>query len=146
MPLTRTEHWDTREFHSFLLDHAEDPFAWGTNDCCLFPANAIKSFTGVDLAADFRGKYTDEVSAFVSIREVANGATVGDAAAYCAGKYGLQEWDFPKKARRGDLVVIEQPGGIIAGVVHLNGRHVISVGEGGLVRLPITAVKRAWAV
>jgi hypothetical protein len=146
MPLTRTEHWATREFHAFLLDRARTPFAWGTNDCCLFPADAIESFTGTDLAADFRGKYTDEASAFAAIKSVANGTTVADAAAYCAYKLGLKEWPFPLLAKRGDLVVIEQPGGLIAGVVHLNGRHVISVGEKGLLRLPITAVKRAWAV
>jgi hypothetical protein len=146
MPLTRTEHWATREFHAFLLDRARVPFAWGTNDCCLFPADAIDSFTGVDLAADFRGKYTDQASALAAIKSVANGETVGDAAAYCADKHGLKEWPFPLQAKRGDLVVIDQPGGLIAGVVHLNGRHVITVSETGLVRLPITAAKRAWAV
>lgn len=146
MPLTRTEHWATRELHTFLLDRARVPFAWGSNDCCLFPADAIESFTGVDLAADFRGKYTDLVTAFAAIKSVANGDTVGDAAAYCAEKHGLKEWPFALQAKRGDLVVIDQPGGLIAGVVHLNGRHVITVSETGLVRLPITAAKRAWAV
>jgi hypothetical protein len=146
MSLTRTEHWATREFHAFLLDRAKIPFAWGINDCCLFPADAIQSFTGVDLADDFRGKYTDQASAFAAIKVVANGETVADAAAYCAAKHGLKEWPFPLQARRGDLVVIQESGSLIAGVVHLNGRHVISVGEGGLVRLPITAVKRAWAI
>lgn len=146
MPLTRTEHWATREFHDFLLSRAATPFAWGTNDCCLFPADAIESFTGVDLAAEFRGKYTDQASALAAIKSVANGATVADAAAYCADKHGLREWPLPMLAKRGDLVVIQQPDGLIAGVVHLNGRHVVSVSETGLVRLPITAVKRAWAV
>ncbi|MGA8109357.1 MAG: hypothetical protein WB974_07965 [Acidobacteriaceae bacterium] len=146
MPLKRTEHWATREYHKFLLARAKTPFAWGTNDCCLFPADAIEAFTGVDLASDFRGKYHDEASAFALIKTVANGTTVADAAAYCAAKHGLIERKFPLTAQRGDLVTIENGGSLIAGVVHLNGRHVVSVGASGLLRMPITNVKRAWAV
>jgi hypothetical protein len=152
MTLKRTTHWATREFHQFLKDRAETPFAWGTNDCCLFPADAIQSFTGVDLATEFRHKYTNEASAFAAIAEIAGGATVEDAAVWCAEKAGLSEWvdasgtPLPLMARRGDLVVIEDSGRIIAGVVHLNGRHVVSVGEAGLKRLPLTAVTRAWKV
>ncbi|MGC1781755.1 MAG: hypothetical protein WA708_04490 [Acidobacteriaceae bacterium] len=146
MPLKRTEHWATREYHKFLLARAKTPFAWGTNDCCLFPADAIEAFTGVDLASDFRGKYHDEASAFALIKSVANGTTVADAAAYCAAKHGLAERKYPLMAQRGDLVTIENAGSLIAGIVHLNGRHVVSVGASGLLRMPITNVKRAWAV
>jgi hypothetical protein len=49
-------------------------------------------------------------------------------------------------AKRGDLVIIDNAGTLIAGVVHLNGRHVVSVSETGLVRLPITNVVRAWSL
>jgi hypothetical protein len=52
----------------------------------------------------------------------------------------------PLFARRGDLVVIEDVGRTIAGVVHLNGRDVVSVGAAGLKRLPLNTVKRAWRV
>ena len=49
-------------------------------------------------------------------------------------------------AKRGDLVVIQNGTTFIAGVVHLNGRHVVSMSEKGLVRLPITKVVRSWGV
>jgi len=146
MPLTRTPHWATREFHQFLLARAKTPFAWGSNDCCLFPADAILAFTGVDLATDFRGKYHDEASAFALIKSITGGTTAADAAAYCATKHGLVERAHPLTAQRGDLVVIGNGTSLIAGIVHLNGRHVISVGESGLLRLSILNVKRAWAV
>lgn len=146
MSLKRTLYWYREEFHNFLVEREKMPFAWGTNDCCLFPADAIKSFTGVDLADDFRGKYTDEASAFALIKSVTGGTTVEDAAAYCAQKAGLTEWRGPLFAQRGDLVVITNGGSVIAGVVHQNGRHVISVGEKGLLRLPLNAVTRAWRV
>jgi hypothetical protein len=142
--LTRKPNWDTDAFDKFLLSRATAPFAWGSNDCALFAADAIEAITGMDIAADFRGLYRDEASAWKAIRKVCKGTTVEDAAVYCAEKFGLREWQYPLMARRGDLVVLPESGSIIAGVVHLNGRHLISVGEDGLKRFPITQVKRAW--
>jgi uncharacterized protein DUF6950 len=81
-----------------------------------------------------------------AIKTVTGGTTVADAAAYCANKYGLVEHQYPLMAKRGDLVVIENGTDLIAGVVHLSGRDVISVSETGLVRLPITSIKRSWSV
>lgn len=151
MPLTRTPHWATREFHDFLVARANTPFAWGTNDCCLFPADAIQAFTGVDLAADFRGKYSTEWGALALIKTVTGGSTVEDAAAYCARKHGLVEWvrggrPAPLFAQRGDLVVLNDDGNLIAGVVHLKGTHAVTVGAEGLKLLSIRAIKRAWKV
>lgn len=146
MALTRNEHWATRGFHQFLLGRSKEPFIWGTNDCCTFTADAIQSITGVDIASDFRGKYTDKVSAFRAIKQITGGSTVSDAAAYCAAKHGLVELQYPLMAQRGDLVIVEEAGELIAGVVHLNGRHVVLVGEEGLKRQSIRNVKRAWRV
>jgi hypothetical protein len=146
MPLIRTAHWATREFDKFLRDNEKTPFQWGFSDCCLMSANAIQAFTGTDIADDFRGKYTTQLGAFQLIKTVTGGTTVADAAAYCATKHGLPEWPTPLLAQRGDLVVVQDGDDLIAGVVHLNGRHVISIGVDGLKRLPLTAAKRAWQV
>jgi hypothetical protein len=113
-------------------------------------AKVAQGFAGVDIAADFRGKYTDKISAFKAIRAITGGTTVADAAAWCAGKHGLVELDFPKKAQRGDLVIMRQTAvdvedQLIAGVVHPSG-HLVSVAESGAVRLPITNIVRAWRV
>ena len=146
MPLTRTPHWATREFHQFLLVRAKEPFIWGKNDCSLFAADAIRSFTGVDLADDFRGKYTDEASAMKVCKSVTGTATIEAAAEWCAQKYGLAEWPTPLLAKRGDLVLVNESGRLISAVIHLNGRHAVTVGEDGLKRLLVTSVVRAWAV
>jgi hypothetical protein len=144
--MKRTQHWDTQEYNTHIKEHAIDAFGWGVNDCCMFPANAIQAFTGVDIASDFRGKYSDEASAFALIKTITGGTTVADAAAYCANKHGLIEYQHPLMAKRGDLVVIQNGDTLIAGIVHLNGRHVISVSQSGLVRLPITSIVRSWSV
>lgn len=145
--LTKVKDWDISAFDHFLRVEAQQPFQWGVRDCCLFPADAIKSFTGVDIADDFRGKYTSEKTAFALIKSVTGtGTTVADAAAHCATKYGLVENAHPLMAKRGDLVVIQNGSNLIAGIVHLNGREVVTTGPDGLVVLPITAVVRSWSV
>lgn len=155
--IKRKHSWETGEFHDFLQARAAEPFVWGANDCCLFPADAILAFTGYDLAEPFRGRYTDEESAFALIRELTGNDTdpasaVADAAEFCAARAGLREWakddgtPLPLFARRGDLVVIEDAGRLIAGVMGLNGRHALTVGQDGLRRLPHSAVRRAWSV
>jgi hypothetical protein len=146
MGLTRIEHWDTRSFNEFLLARASTPFAWGENDCALFVAEGIEAMTGVDIAADFRGRYHTEAEAFDLIRELTGGETVEAAAEWCAQKFGLPAWEFPLAAQRGDMVMVEDADRVISGLVHLNGRHIVSVGEAGLKRLPITAVVMAWHV
>ena len=144
MTLTRKPHWATRAFHDFLLARATMPFQWGSNDCALFAADGVQAITGIDIASDFRGKYTTKAGAFATIKTVCNGATVEDAAAYCAGRHGLVELAHPKMAQRGDLVTLMDAGRVISGLVHLNGRHIVAVGESGLLRLGIETVKRAW--
>src|SRR5580698_6610570 len=116
MPLKRTTHWATQELDAYLRANADSPFVWGRNDCALFAANGIQAFTGIDIAVDFRDKYTDEASAFALIKTVTGGTTIADAAAWCASKFDLPELlhngkPAPLLAQRGDLVVMTNPGG-----------------------------------
>ncbi len=144
--MQRVDNWDTRAYHDFLIERASTPFEWGVNDCALFAADGIQAITGVDIAADFRGKYTDEAGAWQCIKDVTGGTTVADAAAYCTTQHSLTEWAHPLMAQRGDLVVFENGGALVAGLVHLSGRHIVAVGENGLYRFSITAIERAWHV
>lgn len=152
--LTRAEHWATRAYHQFLLARAKAPFRWGVNDCALFAADGILAMTGVDIAAAFRGKYTDEASAMAAIRSVAGGTTIADAAAWCAAQHNLAEWAHPLLAQRGDLVVFTAPGPggtaqLQAGLMHLTGRHVVAPGDEGLRLMTVgrvAAISRSWHV
>lgn len=146
MSLRKVEQWQTRAYRQFLDERRTTPYQWSVNDCATFAAAGILAQTGTDIAADFRGKYTDEAGAYAAIKEVCGGSTVGDAAAYCAQKHGMKELEHPLMAQRGDLVIVENDGSLIAGLVHLNGRDIAVVGEKGMVRLPITSVRRAWRV
>lgn len=124
-----------------------EPFIWGVRDCCLLAADGVKTVTGVDIADEFRSKYSDKASAFAVIGSIAGGSTVADAAAYCANKHKMQEWSVPRCARRGDLVAVKNnDGDVISGIVSLNGRDVICMSESGVLDLPISQVVRAWRV
>lgn len=147
MGLIKKEHWLTEEFHDFLITRRGMPFAWGSNDCALFAADAIEAITGTDIAAEFRGKYTNELGALRAVKEISGGKTFRDATAYCASKHGLVEYEYPLMAKRGDLVIVRNGDGEeITGVVGLDGRYVLSPGDAGLVQLPITSVVRAWSL
>ena len=152
MTIKRSQHWLTQEFDTSLKESQHTPFKWGSNDCCLFAANAIQAMTGVDIADDFRGKYTDEISAFALIKTVTGGTTVADAAAHCASKHGLTEWldksnkPLPLMAKRGDLVVVTNGTNVIAGVVDQSGKYVAAMSETGIIRISIRSIQRAWHV
>lgn len=51
------------KLHSFIESRRQTPFAWGTNDCCMFAADWLLELTGVDHATKYRGKYEDEKGA-----------------------------------------------------------------------------------
>jgi hypothetical protein len=61
MNLTYIDHQD--RLFAFIEATRLQPYAWGTNDCVTFPANAILAMTGFDPAAKWRGKWNDEASA-----------------------------------------------------------------------------------
>lgn len=143
-PAIGVRHRLLHAYEVFLRARAAMSFAWGSNDCALFAADGILAMTGVDLAADFRGKYSDEAGAFALIASVTGGKTVADAAAWCAAKHGLEELAHPLKAQRGDLVIFPNGATLISGLVDLTGTYLLSPGDAGILRFPFNLVQRAW--
>jgi hypothetical protein len=116
-------------------------FQWGRWDCALAVCDAIRSLTGVDPGAPYRGKYSTEAEA----REI-TGGDLGKFAAALAAEHGMQEVS-PRLARRGDVVFVANntPDGAL-GIVDLSGTAVACVGPQGYVRVPMRRWKRAWRV
>jgi hypothetical protein len=141
----RAHDWEMR-LHAFIESEKHKPFAWGTHDCCIFAANWILALTGVDIAEDFRGKYTDEASCNALLAKLG----YADVAAMIAAQLTVK-WQFPAVqpnfAHRGDLIQVQQPTGPALCVVGLNGKHAHGVSDKGLVRMRTyhDAVK-AWRV
>jgi hypothetical protein len=56
-PLEHKSNWRVY-LDALLFARLQTPFRWGTNDCALFAADAVRDTTGVDLAVDLRGYST----------------------------------------------------------------------------------------
>jgi hypothetical protein len=116
------------------------PFAWGVHDCCLFGADCADACTGVDLAADFRGRYRCEREAYRLLHQLVG---EGGVAALAASR--LPREIAPAFAQRGDIglaVLPEHPGRPLLAVC--NGTVWLGPGAAGLLATP--APSRAWSL
>lgn len=112
------------------------PIDYGTNDCALFVADCIFAMTGVDLAADIRGRYTSANDAVRLIYELG----FEDLADLVASR--LPEID-PVFAVNGDVAAIEsEPVGWALGIY--NGETVTVLTVRGLGVVGRDAVRRAF--
>ncbi len=55
--MKRLDTWKAR-LSDYVLGAGNRPLVFGSFDCMLFAAGGVEAVTGVDLAADFRGRYT----------------------------------------------------------------------------------------
>jgi hypothetical protein len=92
----------------FIEDRRRTPFAWGSNDCCLFAADWVLAATGRDIASDYRGRYSSALSA---LRFVKDGGGV-EAMLERAGGQSVH----PSLARRGDVIARDVGSGTGLGV------------------------------
>lgn len=93
----RAGDWEDR-LATYLDRMSEEPFKYGTNDCALFVAGAIKAMTGVDPAEDYRGKYDTQRAAAEALKEYGEGTLLKTVRAWAEEK-------SVHFAQRGDLVM-----------------------------------------
>lgn len=115
------------------------PFAWGSQDCCLFAADAVQAATGADPAAFWRGTYASEAEA----EALLGMKGLEDRVAAVLAAFGAR--DCPAGfAQRGDVALVLAGNQPTMGVVL--GETVAAPGPEGLVFLPRAAILRAWSV
>lgn len=120
--------------HACVSTRLHKPFAWGSQDCCLFAADCVFAVTGIDPAADLRGTY----------------ATEREAARVLQKHGGVAELAFQRigpvvrtdQAQPGDVGVTQQEGRATLAVCM--GAHWLAPGAQGLVHVPPERVARAW--
>lgn len=122
----------------FLRERRNVAFAWGTNDCMLFAADAVYAMTGTDPAVRWRG-YDSKDAAETIIRDT------GGVNRLITEGLGVEPHQNPLRARRGDVVAMELPGGWTAGVVDDTGQRIVSVTEEGITRLPLKLAAFIWS-
>lgn len=137
-------HWP--ELFSECVEGARNaPWKWGVHDCCMFAADVVLAMTGTDPAAGLRGRYSDKRGAALALR-----AAGFDDLERCVESLAM-EHDFceiaPLTAQRGDLVLVDQPGGPALGVCE--GQHaILATKPRGWIAVPMLheRVRRAWGV
>lgn len=101
MTMAKLIDWETR-LAAYVADVMSKPFAWGEHDCCLWAAGVAQAQTGQDLAAPYRGTYSDEHGAAQVLRKLRGLKGVGD---------GLGSPIAPAFSTNGDIGIIRAPSG-----------------------------------
>jgi len=133
----RFEDWPER-LAAVIAKHDEVPFDYGFSDCAQLPFEVVEALTGVrpDL---FVGEYHDAAGARARMRE--RGAN------HLAELFAKALPEIaPAFAGRGDIGIADYPGAIIGGGVVVIGLDLVGKGYDGTVRLPRTALSRAFKV
>ena len=136
-PRPRLPDWPER-LAAFVEARRALPFAWGTNDCCMFIGDAMLALTGVDRAAPWRGAYSSEAGAQ---RFIDGAGGLLHLVRQAHAMVGAAEID-PEFAQRGDTALITLRNMPSVGVV-LDG-VVAAPGLRGLEFVPVTLATHAW--
>jgi hypothetical protein len=161
--IARLENWPTT-LADMVLAAIDEPFAWGTHDCCMWTADVVKAMSvdGIDLAAPYRGTYSDAAGAADVIDEATGGGTLEDLMVMIAAQYTLPEV-APAFAWRGDIALFDQPdprpahpiegpppaaseSGPAMGIVGPDGLSAAFVSPYGLVMIDIANLRRCWRI
>lgn len=130
----RRHDWQLR-LSSFVQTRARTPFVWGSNDCCLFAADAVEAMTGVDLAASLRG-YDSELTAQQIID------AHGGLEQLVTGLLGAAV--SPLLAGVGDVVLLESESGDMLAIC--NGVTAVAPAKRGMAVLAMNAARAAWRI
>jgi len=129
----RHDNWETR-LVAYLAQSRDRAFRWGTFDCCIFCAGAIRAITGKDYLSDFQ--YQDKKGATRYLRDYGGIENI-------ASKF-LGEPKKITQAKRGDIVSMT-----------LNDRTALGVCVGsfcaftvkkGLTYYPLMQCESCWGV
>ncbi|MGA9855752.1 MAG: hypothetical protein WBR29_10795 [Gammaproteobacteria bacterium] len=132
----RNQDW-LKQLTTLVQERRQQPHAWGSNDCCLFAADAVLAVTGEDKAAPLRGTYSDQAQAEKIIRDY------GGLEALLT--HFLGESLGPICARRGDLVLFTAPNGLDCVGVCM-GTNLVCPGDERLNTFSMESAKKSWRV
>lgn len=133
---SRHDNWP-RILEDFIESRRKTTFTWGSNDCCLFAANAVRLLTGQDFAADLRGTYKTKLGA---ARVLKKHGGIEDI---------MAKTELPEQAidyaQRGDVVQFGEGNKATLGVCIGTAAAFVSSID-GLVLCPLNLCTRAWRV
>ena len=142
--MVRLPDWQSR-LSDYLTASANQPFRYGSLDCGLFVADAIRAMTGADVAELLRGRYRNRPEAFRAIKELCGKPSMEAVGVFLADRYGLP--DVPiLRAQRGDAVCMGSGRDSKLGSIAMHGTEILTPYRGGILRIPLTSAQRTWRV
>lgn len=72
LELIRISTWE-QALSDYIELKRDEPFAYGTNDCCMFAAGAAEAITGIDPIPEFRGQYDSLKTSIKALKEIGAG-------------------------------------------------------------------------
>jgi hypothetical protein len=144
--LQRLPDWQTR-FAALVAARRAVPFAWGSNDCAAFAADAVAALTGQDVApAELRGEVlgalADSADAAIDARAIRLLRRNGGLAVLASAVLGEQR--APVFATVGDIVLLDNAGREILAVC--NGATAFAPGPRGLAVTDMSGAIGCWKV
>tara|TARA_Y100001951_G_C11243571_1_gene242021 strand:+ start:349 stop:804 length:456 start_codon:yes stop_codon:yes gene_type:complete len=151
--MKRVKGWE-HKLEQLFNARLRTPFEWGTNDCCIFVADSVRSITEVDISEWFRGRYQGRTKAFRLLKEFARGS-VAETMDRITTKYGMKEAD-PGSLLPGDVVTMKVipldpvagrlAKGVTVGVQSFTKGAILSPGKDGLVLSIQPYIHKAWTL
>lgn len=127
-----------------LAERQRAPFRWGSHDCCLWAADAVRAQVGIDPAAELRGRYATAMQArrvigvtggtLDGLARAALGEPLRHPMLACAGDVGLTLGQATSEYEDRATLAVCLGGWWAAPASH------------GLAMLPMTAAIAAWRV
>ena len=138
MEIVRKDDWYS-SLSTFIDGAFRRPFAYGEFDCTLFAAGAVEAMTGVNLYADFLGRYRTLRGGMLQLKTLGFDSHVDYAASLFAEVH-------PAMAQVGDIAVIDTETGHGLGIVQGSRIYVTQPGALGLGLVDLLRATRAFRV
>jgi hypothetical protein len=133
----------------YIAENHQRPFSYDPAlglDCCRFTFGAIRVQIGKPVGEQFADAYKTRREALETMLAYCGRPSLSMAIFKLFKECGFDA-THPNFAARGDAVLTPKPGGgEFLGILALNGKDVISVGENGLRRVPISIRCRSWRI
>lgn len=122
-------------FEALVRARMATPFAWGSHDCCLWAADAVRAQTGVDPAKPWRGTYSTARGARDLVQQLGGLPAIGALAGPAVP---------PLTAQAGDIGLVQHEGRDLLAVCA--GPLWLAPAAAGLAALPLSEAVAAWRV
>ena len=139
--MQRVNNWPSK-LEAAVETATQKKFEYGKHDCVLMACDIVKSITGVDLAKDVRGRYSNLQEGIVLLKEF--GGSMDALNEFIAKHQNLPEIPI-SKAQRGDTVLFDSDEGPSLGVC-LGAKSIFPNMKMNVIMIPTHACRRAWKI